>query len=109
MAILLRSNDALTVNPLPAADDLTTHGSDWLWAVVAVYAVSFLVFFATSFRPVSGERIFHYIFAISLLVGSISYFSWASDLGWSVIDGRQIFWVKYIFCKSIPEYNYLGR
>jgi bacteriorhodopsin len=49
--------------------------------------------------------VFHYIFTIALLVGTISYFAQASDLGWSVIsmadqlgDGstRQIFFAKYI-------------
>ncbi|KAK9769856.1 hypothetical protein SCAR479_13457 [Seiridium cardinale] len=101
--ILLRDNDAIYVNPSTGGDSLTVHGSDWLFAVTAVYVVSFLVFLASSFKPFSGERIFHYIFTTSLLVGSIVYFSWASNLGSSLIVGRQIFWVKYIFCKQIED------
>jgi bacteriorhodopsin len=42
MGLIQRSNDALTVNP-PAGDQfLAEHGSDWLWAVAAVYALSFV-------------------------------------------------------------------
>lgn len=107
MGVLLqRSNDALNINPVPAADQfLLEHGSDWLWAVTAIYVVSFITFFALSYFARGGEKIFHYIFTIALLVGSITYFAQASDLGWSVIptsndvdDGatRQIFFAKYI-------------
>lgn len=106
MGILARSNDALNINPPPPAGQyLLEHGSDWLWAVTAVYAVTFIAFFALSYFARSGEKIFHYIFTIALLVGSISYFAMASDLGWSVIatadqldngDSRQIFFAKYI-------------
>jgi bacteriorhodopsin len=43
MGVLQRSNDALNINPPPAADQfLLEHGSDWLWAVAAVYAISFV-------------------------------------------------------------------
>ena len=43
MAIVLRGNDALNINPLPAADKiLSLNGSDWLWAVTAVYIVAFV-------------------------------------------------------------------
>jgi len=42
MAVLARGNDALNINP-PAGDNyLSVHGSDWLWAVTAVYVVSFV-------------------------------------------------------------------
>jgi len=42
MAILPRDNDALNVNP-PAGDNyLTTNGSNWLWAVTAIYALTFV-------------------------------------------------------------------
>ena len=55
----------------------------------------------------AGEKIFHYLFAISLLAGTIAYFAMASDLGWSLIEQannvstmgatRQIFFAKYAF------------
>lgn len=43
MAVLPRANDALDINP-PLGVDLTLseHGSDFLWAVTAVYIVSFV-------------------------------------------------------------------
>lgn len=104
MSILLgRENGSLDVN-LPAGDErLSENGSYWLWAVTAIYIVSFLIFFGTSFSARSGEKIFHYLFTIALLVGSITYFAQASDLGFAVIRQvnsnflqRQIFWPKYV-------------
>ncbi len=42
MGVIARSNDALNINP-PAGDQfLLEHGSDWLWAVTAIYVVSFV-------------------------------------------------------------------
>ncbi|KAI1107318.1 family A G protein-coupled receptor-like protein [Jackrogersella minutella] len=107
MAVLLhRANDALNINPPDGDESLSVNGSDWLWAVTAIYVVSFLIFFATSFVARSGEKIFHYLFTIALLVGSISYFSIASDLAYVVVPvvnskpveawDRQIFWSEYV-------------
>ncbi|KAI1506562.1 heat shock protein 30 [Biscogniauxia marginata] len=107
MAILLgRANDALTINPPDGSEQLSVNGSNWLWAVTAIYAISFIAFFATSFVARSGEKIFHYLFTIALLVGSISYFAQASDLGYVLVYqvnsspsfalDRQIFYAKYI-------------
>lgn len=53
----------------------------------------------------SREKIFHYLFAITLLVGSIAYYAMASDLAWDVISQanqtqngtRQIFFAKYVY------------
>lgn len=53
----------------------------------------------------SKEKIFHYLFAITLLVGSIAYYAMASDLAWDVISQvnetqngtRQIFFAKYVY------------
>jgi len=105
MAILLqRTNDALKINP-PVGDThhLTVSGSDWLWAVTAVYILSFLIVAGLTYFARSGEKIFHYLFTISLLVGSISYFAIASDLGSTPVvtssnspGTRQIFYAKYI-------------
>lgn len=107
MAVIqVRSNDALDINP-PAGDQhLSVHGSDWLWAVTAIYIVSFLAFFGLTFVARAGERVFHYIYSIGLLVGSVTYYAMASDLGFSVIETssnelskgltRQIFFAHYI-------------
>lgn len=107
MGLIIRSNQALDINPPAGNESFSVHGSDWLWAVTALYVLSFLAFYAASFKPFSGEKIFHYIFSVALLVGSISYFAWASDLGYSVVQvvnskpvgnwTRQIFWVKYVY------------
>jgi bacteriorhodopsin len=41
-ALFLRDNDALRTNP-PAGDEyLTDGGSNWLWAVFAIFALSFV-------------------------------------------------------------------
>jgi bacteriorhodopsin len=61
---------------------------------------------ALTFKPHQGERVFHYIFKVALLTGSIAYFAMASDLGWSAVQqaneqdrgpARQIFWAKYVY------------
>ncbi|KAH7153238.1 hypothetical protein EDB81DRAFT_790929 [Dactylonectria macrodidyma] len=106
MAAIHSRNEALDINPPPAgASHLTKGGSDWLWAVTAIYTVCFLAYFVLSIKPRHGEKIFHYLFTIALLVGAISYFSMAADLGWSVVATSlhrgdaafyQIFFVKYI-------------
>lgn len=37
-----RGNEALRINP-PAGDQhLNTHGSNWLWAVMAIFIVSYV-------------------------------------------------------------------
>jgi bacteriorhodopsin len=65
-----------------------------------------LAYYVLSFRPRHGEKIFHYLFTIALLVGAISYFAMASGLAYSVIPTElhtrdaatyQIFFAKYIF------------
>lgn len=43
MSLFARGNDALNVNPVTGVDEaLSVHGSDWLWAVTAIYVVSFV-------------------------------------------------------------------
>jgi bacteriorhodopsin len=101
-----RDNDALEVNPQMGDRQLSVNGSSWLWAVTAVFLLSFLLFFLFSLRPRHNERIFHYIFATALIVGAISYYAMASGLGYVVISQanqvrrgltRQIFWPKYVY------------
>jgi bacteriorhodopsin len=106
--ILDRANDALEVNPTPPGVNqfLVVNGSNWLWAVTAVYCLSFMAVYGLGHFAKSGEKIFHYLFSIALLVGSISYFAMASNLGWTVVSAangagdygllRQIFFAKYI-------------
>lgn len=107
MGLAIRDNDALRTNP-PAGDEyLSEGGSDWLWAVFAIFTFIFLVFFVLTWRARAGEKIFHYLFAIALLTGSVAYFAMASDLAWDVIPQannvslfsttRQIFFAKYVY------------
>jgi bacteriorhodopsin len=43
MAFLPRGNDALKINPPIGVDIvLSDHTSDWLWAVTAIYILSFV-------------------------------------------------------------------
>lgn len=104
MSILQRSNDALKTNP-PVGDTfaLTTGGSDWLWAVCALYCFCLLIVVCLTYFARSGEKIFHYLFTVSLFVGAVSYFTMASDLGSTPImtstnaaGTREIFYVMYM-------------
>ncbi|GIJ90357.1 ion channel activity [Aspergillus pseudoviridinutans] len=106
MYILARGNDAIRVNPITGVDEsLTVHGSDWLWAVTAIYCFALIGCLVMSFAAKESQRVFHYLFTFSLLVGAITYYAQASNLGWSRVDQvnnlgnddiRQVFWVKYV-------------
>lgn len=51
MVLFARGNDALYANPAPAADQvLSLHGSDWLWAVTAIYIIAFVGHLISHFR-----------------------------------------------------------
>ncbi|KAJ4135836.1 hypothetical protein NW754_002337 [Fusarium falciforme] len=106
MDFIYSRNDALEVNPQGGQSHLSEGGSDWLFAVMACFTLAFLAYYVLSFRPRHGEKIFHYLFTIALLVGAISYFAMASGLAYSVIPTHlytrdaatyQIFFAKYIF------------
>jgi bacteriorhodopsin len=60
---------------------------------------------ALCFTVHESKRVFHYLFTVVLLVGSITYYSQAADLGFRVVPQadnlvngatRQIFYAKYI-------------
>ncbi|CAK7242397.1 MAG: hypothetical protein STHCBS139747_003888 [Sporothrix thermara] len=96
-----RSLGAIGTNPPTGVSQaLSVHGSDWLWAVTAVYLVVFLVLLRFCFTTPEADRVFHYLFTCTLLAGSTAYFAQAADLGWTaVVDGsdggHQLFWAKY--------------
>jgi len=105
MSLFTRSNDALNINPPVGNRHLSVGGSDWLWAVCAIYSFSFLVVLGLTYFAKQGERIFHYLFTISLFTGAIAYFAMASDLGAVAVHiadnlsspgFREIFFPKYI-------------
>jgi len=108
-------NGALNANPnglvyTKVSDiNITTHGSDWYWAVTAVMIVSSLAFVGLSFTVPRQKRIFHYITAAITMVASIAYFTMGSNLGYAAIPvefmrskatvagtAREIFYVRYI-------------
>ena len=74
-------NMALSSNPTVADIDITTPGSDWLWAVFSVMAATGLGTMVWSLKVSRGERAFHYLSAAILATASVAYFSMASDLG----------------------------
>lgn len=101
--LLDRSNDALHINPPVGKFHLVVHGSDWLWAVTAVYCVVLIAVIVSTYFAKQGEKIFHYLLTISLLTGSVAYFTMASDLGSTAVatadndsGTRQIFYARYI-------------
>ncbi|KAK4183106.1 hypothetical protein QBC35DRAFT_126117 [Podospora australis] len=107
MSLFARDNDALRTHP-PAGDQyLSNNGSNWLYAVTALFGVTLLGLFAHKFKARAGERLFHYLFIVAMFVGLITYFANASDLAWDLVRQsnqinrsgllRQIFWAKYVF------------
>ncbi|EED23987.1 protein FDD123, putative [Talaromyces stipitatus ATCC 10500] len=101
MEIFPRGNDALNVNPpVGVTEALSQHGSDWLWAVTAIYIVAFFFTLIPCFTTPESDRVFHYLLTMTLLVGSVTYFAQASDLGWISLEDsnttRQIFYARYI-------------
>ncbi|KAJ8606072.1 hypothetical protein MRB53_041227 [Persea americana] len=63
-------NQALEVNTYAvsgyaqdAGDSITTHGSDWYWAVTAVMGAATFIFIGLSVTKPRTERLFHYITA----------------------------------------------
>jgi bacteriorhodopsin len=107
MERLYTRNDALDTHPPSGDQYLTTNGSNWLFAVTAVFGLSALALYALKFKARSGERFFHYLFIIANLVGLMAYYAMASDLAWDPVRQansltrsgliRQIFWAKYVF------------
>lgn len=108
-------NDALNANPdifrYPTHSDIniTTHGSDFYWAICACMTLSALIFAGLSFTKPRHQRIFHYITASICFVAAIAYFTMAANLGYAAIPVefvrsnpkvagiyREIFYVRYI-------------
>lgn len=101
--------NGFTNNSGTTDNHITTHGSDWYFAVCAVMAVSSFVFIGLSFKKTRPQRLFHYITAAITMVAAIAYFCMGANLGWAAIrvefprsnpkvggDLRQIFYVRYI-------------
>lgn len=88
---------------------LSLYWNSWVYTICISGRLeantSQLGFFGLTFVARSREKIFHYLFTVSLLVGSVAYFAMASDLAWDVISqanetqngDRQIFFAKYVY------------
>ncbi|KAL2063137.1 hypothetical protein VTL71DRAFT_6209 [Oculimacula yallundae] len=64
-----------------------------------------VVVILSAFKARAGEKIFHYLFTISLFASSVAYFTMASDLGYDPVeayhdrsakDTHQIFYAMYL-------------
>lgn len=104
--LVARANKVFDSQPPPEdAQALSVNGSSWLWAVTAIFLFSFLILLALTLRPRYGERVFHYIFSTTILVGAIAYYTMAADKAWLVIPqannidngDRQMFWAKFVY------------
>ncbi|SCU89989.1 LADA_0F01068g1_1 [Lachancea dasiensis] len=110
-------NVAIDVNPASGVDiHMTQHGSNWLWAVFSLFGLSALIYAALFVvYEYKGKKLNHYAVAAPLsisLVMAFSYFTMASNLGWTGIQAefnhqttssqfyepgiRQIFYSKYV-------------
>lgn len=110
----MSGNQALAINSVVAqhADlQITTHGSDWYFAVCAVMGASTLIFMGLALRKPQSHRLFHYITAGITAIACIAYFAMGSDLGQTPIQAefirpnsrnvfgagtREIFYARYI-------------
>jgi len=108
-SIIARHNNVLNVHPPNATNHLTTNGSNWLWAVMALHGLLFLVVLALTLKTPHRQRVLHYIALGLLLLPTISYYTMASNLGNTPIPvqfrenaggipnrTRQIFWVRWV-------------
>ncbi|CAZ79554.1 unnamed protein product [Tuber melanosporum] len=102
-----RENRVFDDNPKIANNNLTTHGSDWLWSVTAFFGFILLGVIVWTYTTSPRRRVFHYFSIAILLVGTIYYYAMASNLGGHAVpvqfrrDGllsrtRQVFWVRWI-------------
>ncbi|KAG9187826.1 hypothetical protein G6011_05697 [Alternaria panax] len=111
---LVRRNNALslndnTVNGATADIAITTHGSDFYFAICAAMGFSGFVFLGLAYRKQRRDRLFHYITASVVFVACIAYFTMGSNLGFTPIavefprsdpkvagTYRSIYYVRYI-------------
>ncbi|EPS29498.1 hypothetical protein PDE_04448 [Penicillium oxalicum 114-2] len=106
---LQKKNNVFNAQPKDSPINITTHGSDWYWAVCAVMFASTFAFFGFMFKVPRTHRLFHYITGSITFVAGIAYFTMAANLGAVSIpvefqrsnhlvagDAREIFYARYI-------------
>ncbi|KAI8952769.1 hypothetical protein F4801DRAFT_599245 [Xylaria longipes] len=97
LALYLRRNDALNINPSTGVSEaFSVEGSDWLWAVTGIYLVAFFGVLVPCFTSRESDRVFHYLYTLTILVGAVTYYAEASNLGWSAVGSRQVFFARYV-------------
>ncbi|KAF7719098.1 Uncharacterized protein PECH_000284 [Penicillium ucsense] len=106
---LQQKNNVFNAQPKDIPINITTHGSDWYWAVCAVMFLSTFAFFGLMLRVPRTKRLFHYITGLITFVAGVAYFTMASNLGSVAIPvefqrssglvsgfSREIFYARYI-------------
>ncbi|EJU00323.1 heat shock protein 30 [Dacryopinax primogenitus] len=68
-------------HPPNAAIDITSHGSDWLWAAFAVFTLTDLGMVAWMWLQPKTQRVLHLLPIVILTASAVTYFTTASDLG----------------------------
>lgn len=48
------------------------------------------------FASRESDRVFHYLYTLTILVGAVVYYAEAFDLGWSAVESHQVFFVRYV-------------
>ncbi|KAA8916272.1 hypothetical protein TRICI_001554 [Trichomonascus ciferrii] len=114
-ADIFARNDAVEVNPpTNLTIHITDHGSDWYWTAFALFSLFALLSAGAGFklRP-AHERLFFYSTILSAIFMAVTYFTLASNLGWTdipvefnhvrthvgnrAVEGiRQIFYARYV-------------
>ncbi|EHA46582.1 hypothetical protein MGG_09015 [Pyricularia oryzae 70-15] len=117
----MSGNQALEINSIvgsQANTALTNHGSDWYFTVMALMAVSAVIFTGAAIKKPLSHRVFHQASALFCFVAAIGYFSMASGLGQVPIQAeftrpdssytfaagtREIFYARYVdWAVSLP-------
>ncbi|KAI5778453.1 hypothetical protein EDC01DRAFT_782931 [Geopyxis carbonaria] len=105
--VAARDNNALAKNLPIANNNITTRGSDLLWAICALHGLLLLGVIAWTFATNPRRRIFHYFSISILLVATIYYFVLASNLGATAVPvqfrggnirnrTRQVYYTRWI-------------
>ncbi|ODV89497.1 hypothetical protein CANCADRAFT_140092 [Tortispora caseinolytica NRRL Y-17796] len=111
MAVVVSSasggNQALEVNPpsLPNQINLTTNGSNWYWTVFCIFGALTIGYTIWGWYVPRKERSLHYLSIFSAMVAAVTYFTLASNLGYTytaaefshyMSGDRQVFYARYI-------------
>jgi len=106
MLVARGGNNAVSMNPSDATGNLTTHGSDFYWAFFALFALLTIGYVVFGSLKAASDRAFYYIFTTATAILAITYFTLASDLGWTAIapeftshqsgGTREIFYARFI-------------